>query len=110
MSSSYKTIPHFDRVSSDGVVWPIPTPTKQQQQQQLKLQHLRPPLHQQPGDFSPDNRVSSAWEAWGSLKLRLDRGEVIVLDGATGTEIERGAERDGRTDLIEVRSYRSGFI
>jgi homocysteine S-methyltransferase len=42
---------------------------------------------------------AAAWRSWGALEARLERGELIALDGPTGTELaHRGVAEEAHWD------------
>ena len=46
-----------------------------------------------------DTHLRKAWLAWQDLEAKLRDGEVIVLDGGNGTEIQKRQEATGKALL-----------
>ena len=46
-------------------------------------------------------RAAASWDRWERLKARIDAGELILMDGGTGTEVERRVKEAGDPTAVD---------
>ena len=46
-------------------------------------------------------RAAASWDRWERLKARIDAGELILMDGGTGTEVERRVKEMGDPTAVD---------
>lgn len=51
-----------------------------------------------------ETHLSRAWLAWKDLQERLELGEIVVLDGGNGTEIQKRQDATGKA-LLDDRGW-----
>lgn len=49
--------------------------------------------------------ASGSWSRWERVKARIDTGEVILMDGGTGTEVERRVKAAGDPTAVNQSGW-----
>ena len=55
----------------------------------------------QPATGATMARAAASWDRWERLKARIDAGELILMDGGTGTEVERRVKEAGDPTAVD---------